>query len=185
MGKTEQTVGDLLSQWKGGDLVARDRLFEFLYTDLKNISAALLRHEGAVSLSPGDLVNECVIKLLKLDRINWQDKTHFLALSARMMRQLLIDHARQKQSNKRQHKKVTLMTHLAGDSSESVDLLDLEEALCKLNGVNEDHAQIVEMRYFGGLTLDETAEVLGSSRATVQRRWRAARAWLAVALKAA
>jgi len=172
----------LLSAWRDGDVAARDALFERLYVELRKVSAVLLRGEGRVSLSTGDLVNEAVMRLIKLDQIDWQDKAHFMALSARMMRRVLIDHARRKDTDKRQHQKVTLITQIIGGANETVDLLNLEQALIRLQVINPERANIVEMRYFGGLSLEEIAEVLGVSTSTVQRAWRASRAWLRTAI---
>lgn len=185
MGNTAHTndqVKCLLDDWRQGDLKARDKLFSFLYTDLKKLSAALLRDEGRVSLSPGDLVHESLLRLMRLSEIDFQDKAHIMALSARMMRRVLIDHVRKKQSSKRRHKKVTLITHLAGNHTDEIDLIHLENALIRLKAVNADCEQIVEMRYFGGMSLDDIAHVTGTSPSTVQRRWRTARAWLRMTL---
>lgn len=142
------------------------------------MSAVLLRSEGRVALSTGDLVNEAVMRLIRLDQIDWQDKAHFMALSARMMRRVLIDHARRKNTDKRQHQKVTLITQIVGGKVETIELLNLEKALIRPQVINSERADIVEMRYFGGLSLEEIAEILQVSTSTVQRGWRASRAWL-------
>ena len=183
MANCENTdIKSLLSAWRGGDEAARDRLFGVLYSELRKLSAVLLRGEGRVSLSTGDLVNEAVMRLIRLERIDWQDKAHFMALSARMMRRVLIDHARKKDSGKRQHQRVTLTTQIAGEVQETIDLLNLEQALSRLQVMDAKRAEIVEMRYFGGLSLEEIAEVMQVSPSTVQRGWRAARAWLRTAM---
>ena len=104
----------LLDAWRDGDDSARDRLFTLLYTELRQISAALLRAESKTSLSTGDLVNEAVLRLMRMNEIDWNDKAHFLALAARAMRRSLIDHARRKNSDKRRHDKVTLITNVVG-----------------------------------------------------------------------
>lgn len=177
------TVKDLLDAWRSGDSSARDQLFERLYTELRRISASLLRREGGISLTTGDLVNEAVIRLIGLEQIDWQDKAHFLALSARTMRRVLIDHARKKGTDKRQHQKVTLVTYLVGGNQESVDIHNLENALMRLQIIDKDRAKIVEMRYYGGLSLEEIAEVMNVSASTVKRSWRVSRAWLLNALE--
>lgn len=172
----------MLEGWRAGDLAARDRLFDLLYDELRQISAALLRTENRTSLSTGDLVNEAVLRLIRLDRIEWTDKAHFLALSARAMRRTLIDHARRKSSDKRAHQKVTLVTKLGDGRKDRIEYDRLEKALIRLAVIDADKAEIVELRYFGGLTMEEIAEVKGQSEATMKRQWRAARAWLRDAL---
>lgn len=168
----------LLQAWRGGDMAARDQLFELLYSELRQISAALLRAERNASLSTGDLVNEAVLRLMHLDQIEWADKAHFLALSARAMRRALVDHARKKQSDKRRHEKVTLVTNSGDANLKRVELDVLEKSLIRLGIIDKDKAEIVELRYFGGLTLEEISEVTGASVSTVKRNWRVARAWL-------
>jgi RNA polymerase sigma factor (TIGR02999 family) len=126
---------------------------------------------------PGDLVNEAVLRLIKLEQIEWTDKSHFLALSARAMRRILIDHARKKNSDKRYHHKVTLVTRVEG-VSQRFDMDLLEKSLIRLGVIDPDKAEIVELRYFGGMSLQEIAEVVGASESTVKRQWRVARAWL-------
>lgn len=168
---------NLLSRWKAGDSAARDDLFELLYQDLRQVSAALLRAESNNSLSTGDLVNEATIRLIGIKQIDWQDKSHFLALAARAMRRVLIDHARKKGSDKRRHQKVTLVTRFEG-SQQRVDIDLLEKSLIRLSVIDEDKAKIVEMRYFGGMSLQDIAEIFGTSESTIKRQWRVARAWL-------
>ena len=179
---TEQGAKALLKAWRLGDMNARDQLFNRLYVELRKISATLLRGEGDISLTTGDLVNEAVIRVIKSEHIDFNDKSHFLALSARTMRRVLIDHARKHASDKRQHQKVTLVTQLIG-GQETVDIHQLENALLRLKVIDEDRAKIVEMRYYGGLSLDEIAEVLGCSASTVKRDWRISRVWLLEAME--
>lgn len=173
----------LLKDWRSGDIDARDKLFERLYSELRQVSAALLRAESNNSLSTGDLVNEAAIRLMQIDRIDWSDRAHFLALSARAMRRILIDHARKKNSDKRSHKKVTLLTRFEG-APQRMDLDVLDKALIRLKAIDEDKATIVELRFFGGLSLAEIAEVLGTSESTVKRQWRVTRAWMTDMMKA-
>lgn len=178
----EEQAKNLLVAWRGGDTAARDELFDLVYRELRQISAALLRSERNSSLSTGDLVNEAVLRLIRLDRIEWADKAHFLALSARAMRRALVDHARKKRTDKRHHDKVTLMTQVHGGGMEKLELDRLDKALIRLQAIDPERAEIVELRYFGGLSLEEVAEVMGTSDSTVKRHWRVARAWLADAL---
>ncbi len=179
----DMEIKTLLFAWREGDVAARDKLFDVLYGELRKFSAVLLRGEGRVSLSTGDLVNETVLRLIKLDQIDWQDKAHFMALAARMMRRVLIDHARRKDTDKRQHQKVTLITQIIDGQTESIDLMNLDQALIRLQAIDPQRAEIVEMRYFGGLSLEEIAEVMHTSPSTVQRGWRASRAWLRLAIQ--
>ena len=174
----------LLQRWRSGDTTARDALFELLYSELRQVSAALLRAESNNSLSTGDLVNEASIRLVQLDQIEWADKSHFLALSARAMRRVLIDHARRKHSNKRHHHRVTLVTRFEG-GAQRLDLDALEKSLIRLAVIDAEKANIVELRYFGGMTLEEISEVTGTSESTVKRQWRVARAWLLDAMQTA
>lgn len=182
---TKTSIKTLLSNWRNGDMSARDRLFDLLYSDLRQVSAALLRNESNASLSTGDLVNEAAIRLMRLDQIEWADKAHFLALAARAMRRVLIDHARKKNSNKRQHQKVTLISRFGAAGVDRVELDVLEKSLIRLNLIDPEKVEIVEMRYFGGMTLEDIAEVKNVSLSTVKRNWRIARAWLLDALNEA
>lgn len=172
----------LLKEWRDGNSNARDSLFERLHAELRQVSAALLRNEGSCSLSTGDLVNESVIRLIKLDRIELNDRSHFLALASRAMRRILIDHARKKKSHKRRHQSVTLITQVEG-GAQRLDIDRLEKALIRLEVLDQQKAQIVEYRYFGGLSLTEVAEVVGTSETTIKRQWRVARAWLQAAMR--
>lgn len=182
---TKTSIKTLLSNWRNGDMSARDRLFDLLYSDLRQVSAALLRNESNASLSTGDLVNEAAIRLMRLDQIEWADKAHFLALAARAMRRVLIDHARKKNSNKRQHQKVTLISRFGAAGVDRVELDVLEKSLIRLNLIDPEKVEIVEMRYFGGMTLEDIAEVKNVSLSTIKRNWRIARAWLLDALNEA
>ncbi len=172
----------LLQEWREGNVSARDQLFELLYVQLRKISANLLRGEGDISLTTGDLVNEAVMRVVSATTIDISDKAHFLALSARTMRRVLIDHARKTNANKRHHQKVTMQTHLVGAQG-NVDIHHLESALLRLKVMNTSWRDIVEMRYYGGMSMEEIACVLGCSVSTVKRDWRVARAWLLDALE--
>ena len=179
----EDDITLLLKAWRGGSSAARDKLFEKLYNELRLVSAALLRNEGRVSLSTGDLVNDAAVRLIGLENIDWQNKAHFMALASRMMRRVLVDHARKKDANKRQHHKVTLVTNLNGNQTESINIQKLEHALVRLQAIDPVRAEIVEMRYYGGLSLEEIGVVVGMSASTIKRNWRASRAWLLGALE--
>lgn len=172
----------LIAAWREGDLAARDRLLERFAPELKAIASAQLRRERGVSFSSGDLVNDAILRLVQMGRISLNDKAHMLALAARLMRRILIDHARQRHADKRDHVRVVLNEELDGE--QGPDLIALETALIRLGAIDEGLMRIVEMRYFGGMAMGDIAEVTGLSEATLKRRWRTARAWLADALGA-
>jgi RNA polymerase sigma factor (TIGR02999 family) len=177
-----EDVQKLLHGWRDGDSQARDKLFDRLYVELRKLSSSILRGEGHISLSTGDLVNEAVMRLIGLKYIDWQDKAHFMALASRMMRRVLVEHARKKNANKRDHQKVTLVTQVVGANAQRMDNQLLEHALIRLQALDKERAEIVEMRYYGGLSLEEIAEVIGKSPSTIKRNWRASRAWLVQAI---
>lgn len=171
----------LLTAWRRGDRVARDRLFDILYAELNQSAAAMLRGERNVSLSVGDLVHETILKLIVLDQIDWQDRAHFMALTSVMMRRALVEHVRAKGRNKRHHQKVELQTNIPDVGN--ADLEEVNEALDRLAVIDRQRADIVEMRYFGGMEIADIAVVLKLSESTVKRRWQAARLWLYEALQ--
>ena len=175
-----QDVRGLLVAWRSGDRGARDRLFELLYAELRQAAAGMLRGERHVSLSVGDLVHETILKLISLERIEWQDRAHFMALTSVMMRRALVEHVRAKRRNKRDHQKVELITNIP--DAVNADLEDINTALDDLAKIDRERAEIVEMRYFGGMEIADIAVVLNLSESTVKRRWQAARLWLYEAL---
>jgi len=165
------------NNWRDGDAAAGDALFRALEADLRLIANGRLAAERTMSLSAGELVNEAVIRLAGLDRIDWKSKSHILALASTIMRQVLLDHVRRKQSQKRHHEPVTLCTDVA-HTEPKIELIALNMAMAELAQIDPERARIVEMRYFGGMSLSDIAEVLDLSEATVKRRWAATRAWL-------
>lgn len=173
----------LLKAWRGGDLAARDRVIALLYEELHQIAARQFgRERREHTLQPTALVNEAYQRLAAIDRIDWQDRAHFFGVAARLMREVLVDHARRRQSVKRDGgERVTLFTNLPAQAQE-IDVLDLESALQRLETIAPDKARIVELRYFGGLSIEETAEAMELSPATVKRHWQIARIWLFDAL---
>ncbi len=174
------TTGILLVRWRDGDTSARNRLIARLYPELAQIAAARLRHERNSSLSTGDLINDAVVRMMRVEQMDLTDRTHFIALASRMMRNILVDHVRAKQAGRRDHVKVELTTRVEGQRR--LDLGDLDAALIRLNVIDSELMELVEMRYFGGMTIADIAEVTGMSEPTVKRRWQAARAWLMAAL---
>jgi|JI8StandDraft_2_1071088.scaffolds.fasta_scaffold07372_2 RNA polymerase sigma factor (TIGR02999 family) len=177
---TAPSADALIAAWRSGDLSARDALLERFAPELKAIASAQLRRERGVSFSSGDLVNDAILRLVQMGRMHINDKAHMMALAARLMRRILIDHARQRRTDKRDHVRVVLNEELDGENGP--DLIALETALIRLGAIDEGLMAIVEMRYFGGMAMGDIAEVTGLSEATLKRRWRVARAWLADAL---
>ena len=177
----EPQTNELLGRWQGGEDGASGQLIARLYPELAQIAAARLRRESNSSLSTGDLINDAVLKLIQADPGRLADRAHIIALCSRMMRRILIDHARQKGAGKRRHKRVTLCTGVEGD--QRLDLISVESALIRLGAIDAQLMELVEMRYFGGMTITDIAVVTGLSEPTVKRRWQAARAWLADALE--
>jgi RNA polymerase sigma factor (TIGR02999 family) len=170
----------LLSHWRVGDEQARDGLISRLYPELAQIAAARLRSERNSSLSTGDLLNDAVMRLMQREAFSIADRAHFLALASRMMRHILIDHARAKGSAKRRHVRVEISSRIDGE--QRFDLIALEVALVRLGAIDHRLMELVEMRYFGGMSVSDVAVVTGWSEPTVKRRWQTARAWLTDAL---
>jgi len=174
-----------LSAWRQGDLAARDRLVDAVYPELRAIAQRQLGGERrAHTLQATALVNEAYLRLSGLDRIEWRDRVHFVHMAARVMREVLVDHARRRSASKRDGGERVSLTGLdlpAGDDG-GIDVAALDGALDALERLDPDKARIVELRYFGGLTIEETAEALGLSPATIKRHWQVARTWLFEAL---
>ena len=172
----------LLHQWRDGDPHALERVIPLVYAELRAIAASQLRQERpGHTLQPTALLNEAYLRLAEHERIQWQDRGHFLAVAAHIMRRLLVDYARARNAQKRG----------GGDSAvrlseleevlavnPAVDLVDLDAALRELERLDDRQARVVELRYFGGLSIAETARVLDVSITTVKREWQTARAWL-------
>ena len=179
-GSAAPAVTDLLIAWRQGETRALDELLPAVYRQLKRIAARYVRGRPGRSLDTTSLVHEAYLRLIDLDRIDWQDRNHFFAVSARLMRRVLVDEARRAQRMKRGGGALVLSLdeerHGAGGRSH--ELLAIDDALRDLGAAEPAMARIVELRYFGGLNRDEIAEVMGLSSATVTRRWRTARAWL-------
>lgn len=171
----------LLKAWSGGDLSARDRLVEALYPELRRRAAARLRAErrGHV-LQPTALVHEAFLRLIDQRRVAWTNRAQFLGLASEMMRRILVDHARARRMAKRSGRwaRVTITDAIVERGMPDIDVLNLDEAMARLAQFDPRKCRIAELRFFGGLTLEETAGVLDLSIATIEREWQAARAWL-------
>jgi RNA polymerase sigma factor (TIGR02999 family) len=173
----------LLRQWQGGDRAALDRLIPLVYDELHVIAARYMVHEWQKdTLQTTALVNEAYLKLIDQRRVDWQGRAHFFAIAAQVMRRILIDHARRRLREKRggDVTKVPIdgVPITAPDSADVVDLIAVDRALQDLERLDPAQARIVELRFFGGMTVEETADVVGVSPATVKREWAVAKAWL-------
>jgi len=178
---SQQEVTGWLVAWGRGDSSANSRLIEAVYGDLRRVARRRLRAErGDHSLTPTALVHEAYVRLVDLRRVRWQNRIQFFAIAARVMRRVLVDHARGHAALKRggHGRRVFLSDHVAVTPPRETDILDLETALDKLGTISPRLVDLVVMRFFGGLTIEETAEAVQSSPATVKRDWIRARAWL-------
>jgi RNA polymerase sigma factor (TIGR02999 family) len=180
----DEHVTKLLRAWSEGDNDARDRLMPLVYQELRRRAAAHIRRERpGHTLQPTALVHEAYLRLVD-QRVTWQNRAQFFGVAAELMRRILVDRARAHHAGKRsgQWARVTLDPAVAVANPPEVDLLDLDRALTRLAEVDPRKARIAELRFFGGLSLKETGDVLGLSLATVERDWQFARAWLFNAL---
>jgi RNA polymerase sigma factor (TIGR02999 family) len=177
----QENVTRLLLELSNGDDGAVGALLPVVYDELKRLAANYLRRErGDHTLQPTALVHEAYIKLIDQTRVSWQNRAHFFGIAAQIMRRILIDHARQHKADKRSGEinKLQLDENIDKAVEMSSDLVALDEALNDLAKVDAQLAKLVELRYFGGLTFEETAEVLGISSITAKRHWKLAQAWL-------
>jgi RNA polymerase sigma factor (TIGR02999 family) len=182
-------ITQLLHEWQGGDRGALDRLVPLVYDELHVIAS---RHRAREyrdgPLQTTALVNEAYLKLVGQNRVDWQNRAHFFAIAARLMRRILLDDARRRLREKHGGGVLQVpVDEVPGVAAQSptldlVDLLQLDRALQDLEALDPDQARIVELRFFGGLTVEETAVVVGSSPATVKREWAVAKGWLHRAL---
>ena len=181
-GVSREDITDLLAAWSGGDAASFDRLLPLVYDELRRIAERYLSNErSGLGLQPTDIVHEAYFRLVDQNRMDWESRTHFYAIAAKTMRRLLVDNARRQLYAKRgggsKHVPIELLEGgLAIDRP--AELIALDESLAALAEVDAQKARLVELRYFAGLSLEETGAVLGISRASVVRQWRVARAWL-------
>ena len=174
-------VTELLIAWSGGEPRAEERLLPLVYAELHELAASYMRRERAEhTLQPTALVHEAYMRLVDQQRVQWQNRAHFFAIAAQMMRRILVDHARRRQAARRGDNPLALpLTEMDDLGIEvSPDIIAVDEALVALTALDTEKGRIVEMRFFGGLSNAEIAEVLGVSLATIVRHWRVARAWL-------
>lgn len=182
MEKTAGQVTLLLNELKLGNKAALGRLIPLVYQELRSLAAHCLRAERiGHTLQPTALIHELYLRLVDQDRANWQDHAHFLAVAAQLMRRILVDYARARQASKRRGTAVEVditAVELGGAEVSIEEVLSVDEALERLAQLDPQQTRIVELRYFAGLTVEETAEALGISARTVKRDWAMASAWL-------
>lgn len=178
---SERNVSQLLDAWGAGDQAALDKLMPLVYDELRRIAHRHLGQERVGhTLQTSALVNEAYLKLVKEREMHWQNQAHFFAIAARLMRLILVDYARSRNRERRGGgaQRVSLDEALAVSDKQAADVLALDEALNRLAAFDERKSRVVELRYFSGLSVEETAEVLQVSAVTVMREWRLAKAWL-------
>lgn len=183
MGGERHDITGILREWSGGNPDALERLLPLVYKELHRQAAAYLRRERADhTLQATALINEAYMRLVDQKAVDFEDRSHFYAISARLMRQILVDHARTKRSEKRGgpdaiRVDIEEAANVAA-ADQDIDLIALDDALTRLAAKDKQQAQLVELRYFSGMTLEETADALGISRATAARNWNVAKSWL-------
>jgi RNA polymerase sigma factor (TIGR02999 family) len=172
-------ISELLVRWRDGDQGALQALLPLVYDELKRLARSYLRKERpGHTLQSTALVHEAYLRLVQ-SPLQLQNRTHFFAVAARLMREILVDHARSRRAAKRDYRcKITLDRAVALPQKRDVDLLALDDALDELSRLDPRQGRIVELRFFGGLSIEETSEILGISPATVKREWTTARSWL-------
>src|SRR5438105_4033121 len=177
----EESVTTLLAEWSRGDDQALQRLTPLVYEELKLLASHNLRKEGAGhTLQTTALVHEAYMRMVNQDAVDWHGRSHFFGIAARLIRQILVDHARKRQAGKRDSGGPLLPFDESIELPEGgqVDLVKLDDALADLANIDEQQSRIIELRFFGGLSIDEAAQVIGISPRTVKRQWAIARAWL-------
>jgi RNA polymerase sigma factor (TIGR02999 family) len=181
VGSSSNSVTDLLFQWSGGDSAARDKLVPLVYEELRRIARRCLAgQQPNHTLQSTALVHEAYLRLVGNSSVQWNDRVHFFAVAAQLMRHILVDHARRKHTQKRGGASVTLLLDesVASPKQQELDVMVLDDALRGLAAIDERQCRLVELRYFAGLSIDETSRALEISPATVKREWATARLWL-------
>src|SRR4051794_3182219 len=174
-------VTALLVNWSNGDQQALDELMPLVYGELRRLASSHLRRERSDhTLQSTALVNEAFLRLVNQQDVHWRNRAHFYGIAAQMIRRILVDHARAHQAGKRGSGaiRIELDEHMAVEHQRELDLVGLDDALARLSAMDERQGRIVELRFFAGLSVEETAEVMQVSTATVKREWSSAKAWL-------
>jgi RNA polymerase sigma factor (TIGR02999 family) len=180
-GHSTEGVTQLLTQWSKGDEAALNKLMPLVYDELHKLARAHMRREhGERTLQPTALVNEAYVKLVAQREVSWQSRAQFFGMAATLMRNILVDYARRRNAAKRGGGEYRISFSRADQLGQKPDMeiLALDDALKEFAAAYPEHSRVVELRFFGGLTIEETSEVVGSSHATIERQWRFARAWL-------
>jgi RNA polymerase sigma factor (TIGR02999 family) len=178
---TQHEVTRLLVRLTDGDGAVLDELLPLVYAELRRLASSYLRRERqGHTLQPTALVHEAYLRMIDQTQAHWQNRAHFFGVAAQMMRRILIDHARAQQAEKRggEFQKLSLDENIDVSGQRADELVALDDALERLAQIDPQKSRIVELRFFGGLSVEETAEVLGVSAPTVKRQWRMAKAWL-------
>ena len=171
----------MLRDWSDGDKQAQDKLFQAVYSELHRQAARYLRHERpGLTLQTTDLIHEAYLRLIDQQRVEWQNRLHFYAIAAQLMRRILVDHARQHQAAKRGGSDIRspLEDAMGVSAGRNLDIVALDEALTRLAAIDPQQSRVVELRFFSGLSVEETAKVLDLSERTIKRDWQVAKAWL-------
>ena len=179
--RSPQGITQLLERWSQGDEEALDQLMPLVYGELHRLAGAYLRRERREhTLQPTALVNEAYLKLVRQRNIRWQNRAQFFGVAAQLMRRILVDHARANCATKRGGDRVNVSLENIGAFGDQpdADVLALHDVLTRLAEIDPDQSRIVELRFFGGLTIEEAAEVMHVSHSTVEREWKIAKAWL-------
>ena len=179
--RSSQGITQLLERWSQGDEEALDQLMPLVYDELHRLAGAYLRRERREHiLQPTALVNEAYLKLVRQQNIQWQNRAQFFGVAAQLMRRILVDHARANNADKRGGDQVNVSLENIGafGTQPTTDVLALHDVLNRLAEIDPDQSRIVELRFFGGLTINEAAEVMQVSHSTVEREWKIAKAWL-------
>ncbi|MFN2533099.1 MAG: sigma-70 family RNA polymerase sigma factor [Pyrinomonadaceae bacterium] len=186
MAPSPNEVTQLLVAWGNGDPAALDQLMPLVYSELHRLAHRYIKRERpGHTLQTSALLNEAFVRLVDQREVSWQSRAHFFAIAAQMMRRILVDYARSRRYQKRggDAKEVPFNEELVVFRKRSADVIALHEALNELATIDERKSRIVELRFFGGLSIDETAEVLAVSPGTVMRDWTLAKAWLRLAMR--
>jgi len=181
MNAAPHEVTKLLKDWSGGDQTALDKLMPLVYDELHRLAHQhMLREKPGHLLQTSALINEAYLRLVDEPQVNWQNRTHFFGIAARLMRRILVDEARKRNSAKRGGEVIQVSLHeaMTVPQEQAANVVALDDALKDLEAIDSRQSEIVELRFFGGLSIDETAEVLKVSPGTVMRDWTFARAWL-------